>query len=88
MDFGLALLAEATSAYLAGFLQDRIHLSVSEVSLVLALMGTVLSIVWLLYYLAGKGAAAAPSTGTLQCANSGETTPLVSRNKTNSKDGR
>ena len=60
VDFALALLTEAISAYVAGFLQDYFHMGAHEVALVMGCFGFLVAFFWLLYHLAGRGAAAAP----------------------------
>ena len=81
VDFGLALLTEAFSAYLAGYLQDQVGLTAHQVAFVAACVGATMALVWLSYYLAGGGAAAAPQEDRYVNAKpdsaKNETTPLL-----------
>ena len=80
VDFGLALLAEATSAYVAGVLQDQSHLGAHQVALVMSCIGFCLAGGWLWYHMEGNGAgAAAPEDEEekKQVGTNGETTRLV-----------
>jgi hypothetical protein len=55
-DYALALLAEALSAYLCGFLIDQAGLSAYQVSFVLAALTTLLTVIWSWYHISGHGA--------------------------------
>lgn len=81
IDFCFALLTESFSAYLAGYLQDQIGFSAQEVALLMAWIGVGVALVWLVYDLAGKGAAAAPQKRTAtkrdQDFEKSERTPLI-----------
>ncbi|CAB9505976.1 Pfam:DUF894 [Seminavis robusta] len=78
VDFALALLFEATSAYAAGFLQDQLHMGAHLVAFCMSCLGLVLSAIWLLYHLAGRGAGAAPKDESDNNSQGGnESTPLV-----------
>ena len=56
VDYALALLAESLSAYICGILIDRAGLSPHEVSFVLTIISLVLTLVWSLYHISGRGA--------------------------------
>jgi MFS family permease len=77
-DFSLALLAEASSAYMAGFLEDRMHLTANHTAFVMAGIGATLTLSWLIYHLCGLGAVkASNSPGSEQKHIAPETNPLV-----------
>lgn len=51
VDFGLALLSEATSAACAGLLQDEIHLSARQISDIMGLVALAMFILWTFFKL-------------------------------------
>ena len=57
IDYSLALLSEAFSAYLAGRLRDDAGLSIEEVSFVLGSLAATTLAIWVIYHCQGKGAA-------------------------------
>ena len=56
IDYALALLTEAASAYTCGVLVDRVGFSASDVSLVMAIIAAFFTVVWGSYHYCGHGA--------------------------------
>ena len=57
VDFSLALWGEASSAFIAGMLQDQVGMTASKVAFVMAAAGATLALVWSLYYICFGAAA-------------------------------
>lgn len=58
LDGALALLSEASSALLCGFLQDHLVENASDVALIMGICGVVFVAYWLLYHFSGHRACA------------------------------
>jgi hypothetical protein len=56
IDYALALLGEAASAYSCGVLMDQAHLSAFQVSRILAVLSLILAMIWSWYHFSGRGA--------------------------------
>ena len=64
VEYALALLTEAFSAYMAGVLQDQWHWSVGNIAMIMAATGIFLTLVWTIYHWLGRGAAASVAAVT------------------------
>lgn len=62
VDYALALLSEAIAAFATGYLEDNTNLLAHEVALVMAIVGTILTLIWLVYHINGGGAASPAAT--------------------------
>jgi hypothetical protein len=56
IDYALALLGEASSAYLCGILMDQANMSAFSISFNLAILSSVLALIWGWYHMSGRGA--------------------------------
>ena len=77
IDYALALLAEAMSAYAAGAILDKTSLRPDELSVRLGFVGCVVTLCWVGYHLTGRGAASYTPEDSSQTENVSSTDSSV-----------